>query len=71
MPSVEVAFKLADVFDVSVDYLLGEGLNASFDKETLRRLEDMEKLPDEERQRIFHYMDLVIRDYKGKQAYGS
>ena len=32
---------------------------------------DMEKLPSEERQRIFHYMDLIIRDYKTKQAYGS
>jgi hypothetical protein len=50
---------------------LGEGLNASFDKDTLRRLEDMEKLPAEERQRIFHYMDLIIRDYKTKQAFAS
>lgn len=31
----------------------------------------MEKLPDEERQRKFHYMDLIIRACKGKQAYGS
>ena len=70
-PSMEVIIKIARAFDVSIDYLLGEGLNASFDKDTLRRLEDMEKLPDEERQRIFHYMDLIIRDYKGKQAYGG
>ena len=25
LPSVEVAFKLADIFEVSVDYLLGKG----------------------------------------------
>lgn len=68
-PSVEVIIKLANAFEVSIDYLLGEGLNAAFDKETLRRLEDMEKLPSEERQRIFHYMDLIIRDFKAKQAY--
>jgi hypothetical protein len=30
-----------------------EGLNASFDKETIRILEVMEKLPEEERQRNF------------------
>jgi transcriptional regulator with XRE-family HTH domain len=70
-PSMEVIIKMARAFEVSIDYLLGEGLNASFNKETLRRLENMEKLPEEERQRIFHYMDLIIRNYKAKQAYGG
>ena len=37
LPSVEVAFKLADIFDVSVDYLLGKGQHASYDKDTIRR----------------------------------
>ncbi len=70
-PSMEVIIKIARAFEVSIDYLLGEGLNASFDKETLKRLEDMEKLPEEERKRIFHYMDLIIRDYKAGQAYSN
>ena len=68
-PSMDVIIKIARVFDVSIDFLLGEGLNASFDKETIKRLEDMEKLPLEEKQRIFHYIDLIIRDHKAKQAY--
>ena len=42
---MEVIIKIARAFEVSIDYLLGEGLNASFDIETLKRLEDMEKLP--------------------------
>jgi transcriptional regulator with XRE-family HTH domain len=70
-PSMEVIIKIARAFEVSIDYLLGEGMNASFDKETLKRLEDMEKLPEEERKRIFDYMDLIIRDYKAGQAYSS
>jgi len=70
-PSMDVIIKIARAFEVSIDYLLGEGLNASFDKETLRRLENMEKLPEEQRQRIFDYMDLIIRDHKAKQAYAS
>ena len=37
LPSIEVAFKLADIFDVSVDYLLGKGQHASYDKDTIRR----------------------------------
>lgn len=38
LPSIEMALKIAKIFDVSVDFLLGEGKHASFDKETLKRL---------------------------------
>ncbi len=36
LPSAEVAFKLADIFDISVDYLLGKGQHASYDEDTIR-----------------------------------
>ncbi|WP_238325389.1 helix-turn-helix domain-containing protein [Lunatimonas lonarensis] len=68
-PSIEAIVKLARAFGVSVDYLLGEGLNAAYDKEMVRRLDDVESLPAEEKQRIYHYMDLVIRDYRTKKTY--
>ena len=32
IPSIEVAKKIADAFEVTLDYLVGEGQNASFDK---------------------------------------
>lgn len=67
-PSIEVIVKMAKTFDVSVDYFLGEGLKAAYDKEMVKRLDEVENLPDDEKQRIFHYMDLIIRDYKAKQA---
>ena len=70
-PSVEVLVRLAKVFEVSVDYLLGEGANASYDKDLIKRLEAVEKLPDQEKERIFHYMDLIIRDFKTSQAYAN
>ena len=70
-PSIDVIVKLSKAFDVSADYLLGEGENASFDKETLRRLEEMEKLPGDEKQRIYHFIDLIVRDFKAKQAYAQ
>ena len=69
LPSVEVIVKLAKAFEVSVDFLLGEGLNANYDKEMVKRLDELEELPADERQHIFHYMDLVIRDYKTKKTY--
>lgn len=61
--------KLAKAFEVSVDFLLGEGQNANYDKEMIKRLDQIESLPDQEKQRIFDYMDLIIRDYKSKAAY--
>ncbi|WP_237390555.1 helix-turn-helix domain-containing protein [Fulvivirga sediminis] len=33
-PSIEAAKKIADAFDVSLDYLVCEGQNAKFDKKT-------------------------------------
>ena len=71
LPSIEVIVKLAKAFAVSIDFLIGEGLNANYDKETVKRLDDIESLPEEEKQRIFHYMDLIIRDYKTKKAYNA
>ncbi len=69
MPSIDVIIRVAKIFDVSVDYLLGQGRNANFDKDTIRMLEEMEKLPNEEKQKIFHYIGLIIRDYKTKKTY--
>lgn len=70
-PSLDVIIKLAKAFEVSTDYLIGVGENASFDKETIKRLDEMERLPEAERQRIFQYIDLVIRDSKARQAYSQ
>jgi transcriptional regulator with XRE-family HTH domain len=33
VPSIEAAKKIADAFEVSLDYLVGEGINSKFDKE--------------------------------------
>ncbi len=49
LPSVEIIVKLAKAFEVSVDFLFGEGPNASHDKEMIRRLDELENLPDEEK----------------------
>lgn len=71
LPSIEVIVKLAKAFEVSADFLLGEGQNATYDKEMVNRLDQVESLPAPEKQRILDYMDLVIRDYKTKAAYGA
>lgn len=35
VPSIDEAKKIADAFEVSMDYLVGEGITTSFDKKTL------------------------------------
>ncbi len=35
----------------------------------VKRLDELENLPKEQKSKIFEYIDLVIRDYKAKVAY--
>lgn len=71
VPSIEVAKKMADAFEVSLDYLVGEGINASFDKKTLQRLQDLELLEDDKKKTLFDLIDTYIRDAKTRKAYAS
>ena len=68
-PSVEMALKIAHVFDVPVDYLLGEGKHASYDKETVKRLEDIETLDGNTKSVLFNIIDTFLRDAKARKAY--
>lgn len=68
-PSIEVAKKIADAFEVSLDFLVGEGQNASFDKKTMQRIEDIQKLDETTQEMLFNLIDTVIRDNKTKKAY--
>ncbi len=65
-PSIEVLVKLARVFNVSVDYLIGEGQLSSLDKANIKRLEDIEALPEEDRTHIFYTLDNLIKAAKLK-----
>lgn len=71
LPSIEVAKKIAGVFDVSLDYLVGEGVNAAFDKKSLKRLHDIEKLDEETKKYIYFFIDNTIQNVKTKKAYAS
>ena len=67
-PSIEVVSKVADALEVSVDYLIGK-TNILMDRDTVERLEDISKLPDERRNYVFGLIDMVLRDFKTKKAY--
>lgn len=69
-PSIEVLIKLARVFNVSVDYIIGEGQLSSLDKDVLKRIEDIEDLEPETKQHLFFLIDNVIQNSKTKKAFG-
>ena len=69
MPSVDTAKKIADVFEVTLDFLIDESANASFDKLTVKRLKDIELLNEDDRKTLFSIMDAFLRDAKARKAY--
>ena len=71
LPSIEVTVKLAKAFAVSVDYLLGEGLNATYDKEMVNRMEEIEQLDHDTKQHLFFLIDSVIQNSKTKKAFSK
>jgi transcriptional regulator with XRE-family HTH domain len=68
-PSIDIAKKMADAFNVSLDYLVGEGQNAQFDKKTLQVIQDIEALEATTKEKIYFVVNAVIRDEKAKLAY--
>ena len=68
-PDADIIVKLTTLFDVSSDYLLGISSNPSFDKKMIQRLDDIEGLKHEDKERILYYIDLVLRDAKTRNAY--
>jgi transcriptional regulator with XRE-family HTH domain len=72
-PSVEVAKKLADTFDVTLDFLVDDtGRTAEIrDKAMLQRVMDIQALDTEDRKTIVHVLDSLLRDAKAKKAYAS
>ena len=59
--------KIADPFEVSMDYLVGKGVNVSFDKKNLKRLQDIEKLDDATKDKLYFVIDNIVQNFKAKK----
>jgi len=72
-PSVEVAKKLADTFDVTLDFLVDDtGKTAEIkDKAMLNRIMEIQALDTEDQKTIVHVLDSLLRDAKAKKAYAQ
>ena len=50
---------------------MGEGINAHFDKKTLQRIQDIEKLDEDTKEKVYFLIDNVIQNAKAKKAFNS
>lgn len=71
IPSIEVAKKIADTFEISLDALLGEGQNATFDKKVIERIKGIQDLDNDTQNILFNLIDTYIQNFKAKQAFSS
>ena len=70
-PSVEITNKIAKALDVSLDYLVGETSQTSFDKRTLKRIQELELLEESKKQTLYDLIDTYIRDCKTRKAFSN
>lgn len=70
-PSVEYVIKFAEIFDVSIDYLLVENaprinLNQSIDRKLIESLGEIDKLSEDDRNSIIHIIKSLVTQNKVK-----
>jgi len=65
-PSIDTAKRLADALEVTLDYLVGNGDLKVLDKQTLKRLEDIENLEEDDKYNILYTLDNLIKASKLK-----
>lgn len=72
-PSIDVVKRLAEVLNTTIAYLLGEAETDELfrDPDMLRRLKEINALPEEDKRHILFNLDAVLRDVKTRQAYAS
>ena len=70
LPSVEYAKRIADALGVSLDYLVSDSDQEEvLDNDTVKRIKEIQNLPNIEKDKVFSVIDALIRDYKTQQAY--
>lgn len=67
---IEVASKMAEQLDVSLDFLVGK-TDVLIDSKVLNRIIEIQKLSADEQKTVFSLLDAFLRDTKTSQAYAS
>ena len=69
-PFVKMAAKLAEALGVSLDYLVG-ATELELDSSILQKIQQIQQLPDKDREHLFYLLDNVLQNVKAKQAFAS
>jgi transcriptional regulator with XRE-family HTH domain len=67
-PTIEMATRLAQALEVSLDYLVGT-TDIELDKAALSRVQEVTQFNEQEKNYIYVTLDAMIRDFKNKHAY--
>lgn len=65
--------KIASFLYTTAAYLLGEDQNQDLfkDPDMLRRLKEINNMPDEDKRHVLYNIDAVLRDFRTRQAYAT
>jgi transcriptional regulator with XRE-family HTH domain len=63
LPSIEIARNIADILDVSLDYLTGK-VDVQMDKDTRKRILEVSKFEESDRNHIFSVIEAFIAKRK-------
>ena len=65
IPSIEVAAKIADILEVSLDFLVGK-VNVEVDNQLLKRILDIQQMEQKDKEHILYTLDALIKSVKLK-----
>jgi transcriptional regulator with XRE-family HTH domain len=66
-PSIDVAKKMANILNISLDFLVGN-MDFEVDQNALKRIGDISKMTEIEQDKIYMVIDALIRDFKFRKV---
>lgn len=69
LPSVEIAAKIADVLETSLDFLVGKSSILGKNKSMVERFEEIYYLPETNQNELINVIDAYLRDFKTSKSY--
>lgn len=69
-PSIDIASKIAEALDVSLDFLVGNA-DAVLEKALVKKISDIQRLPEEDKACVHKMIDAFLRDFQAKKTYAS
>jgi transcriptional regulator with XRE-family HTH domain len=68
-PPIDIAIKLAEIFNVTLDYLVGKGKHSNYSNEIINRIDGIHNLDNGTQKELFSIIDTYLRDSQARQAY--